>query len=177
MSLQDDLNAEIEAQLDGAWKKCTYGKRFSPAYQLAEEIIKLRILSTSRERNLHPFVKQWHRKWKSRTAHILLLAAMRSATKLRQVADALDAHDAEKRQDPRQANIIKAYTDCVEKSYPPTLPELREKFVARFGQQCWPADFSVRKTLRWLGLPWAKAKRGRPRGSRSQIGNPRRLAE
>jgi hypothetical protein len=162
MSYQDDLNAKIEAQLDAAWKKCTYGKRFSPAYELAEQIIYLRILSTrARERN--PFVRQWERKWKGRTAHVLLLAAMKSAKKLRQVADALDARDAEKRQDPRQANIIKAYTDCVEKSYPPTLPELRKVFAARFGEQCWPADFSVRKTLNWLGLPLAKAKLGRPR--------------
>jgi hypothetical protein len=179
MSQPDDLNAKIEAQLDAAWKKCTYGKRFSPAYELAEQIIYLRILSTpARERNLDPFVRQWERKWKGRTAHALLLAAMKSAKKLRQVADALDARDAEKRQDPRQANIIKAYTDCVEKSYPPTLPELRKVLVARFGEQCWPrSDFSVRKTLKWLDLPLDRARRGRPRSSRSQIGNPRRLAE
>jgi hypothetical protein len=179
-SQQDTRAQKLEAVLDAHWKSL-YGKRYSTApeaYDVAKRIQMLRcIVVIPGTLTYQPFEHQGMpvRPW---VAKSLLNLAITSTTKLRQVADALDFLDAlfsEQTPDDRQVNILRAYADC--DNNPPTLPEVREKFVARFGEQCWPVDFSVRKTLKWLGLPLAKAKRGRPRGSRSQIGNPRRLAQ
>jgi hypothetical protein len=101
------------------------------------------------------------------------------------VADALDAEEEE---DPRRANILKAYEDCIGGRYPPTIAEkgksfvscyvptlaqLRDAFIKRFGKHCWTSDFSVRKTLKILDLPLSPAKQGRPVGSRALIRNQR----
>jgi hypothetical protein len=211
MSLVDDQTAEIDAQLLRALEKCRYGRRYSPAYELALEIKTLRqFLSDRNHSAADRLTLLWNKvetMWLDvfeqkpgldvkelydirvalRTAWILLIAAITTSKKLREVADALDAAPAD---DPRQANILKAYADCIEgryrptvaektdrfvKCYLPTLAQLREAFVERFGEKSWPRDFSVRKTLRLLGLELTKAKRGRPVGSGSKIGNPRRL--
>ncbi len=38
MSLSDDQSAELDAQVDRAWRKCRYGKKYSPAYEVAHRI-------------------------------------------------------------------------------------------------------------------------------------------
>ena len=42
MSLIDDHSAEIDARLDLAWQKCGYGKKYSPAYEVALRIKAIR---------------------------------------------------------------------------------------------------------------------------------------
>jgi hypothetical protein len=180
----DDQSAEIEAQLDAAWQKCGYGKTYSRAYEVAERIKFIRfLLSEKEEKDVDPNLNCVEANYILQTAGILLIAAITTSKKLREIADAIDA---EKRLDPRQANILEAYTDCIEGRYPPTIVEtsecsvtcylptlaqLREAFVKRFGQECWPKDFAVRKTLKVLGLQLSEGKRGRPSGSRSIIHN------
>jgi hypothetical protein len=214
MSLIDDQSAEIDAQLFLARQKSRYGKRYSLAYELALEIKTLReFLSGRRHSAADRLFLLWAKidnVWSDilerratdlepkqayeiyialRTAWELLTAAVSMNKNLRKIADALDAAPAD---DPRQANILKAYADCIEGRYPPTVAEktdrfvkcylptlaqLRDAFVKRFGKECWPRDFAVRKTLKVLGLELSKAKLGRPRGSGSKIGNPRRLEQ
>jgi hypothetical protein len=212
MSLIDDQSAEIDAQLFLARQKSRYGKRYSPAYEVALRIKTIRevlsgkshspgdqlvqlldkiktMLSNMFDRGEVDPEDMVHIRFSLFTAWILLMAAVSTSKKLRKVADALDAKPGD---DPRQANILKAYTDCVNGRYPPTiiergkcfvkcrlptLAQLRDAFVKRFGQECWPTDFAVRKTLNVLGLELSKAQRGRPRGSGSKIGNPRRLEQ
>ncbi len=147
--------------------RAAYGKRYVPElYDLAGGI------QTLRDYELTPSDT---RKVSASVAKKLLSVAISSTAELRQVADALDALDTEERWDPWMANIIYAYSSC--DWYPPTFPELRIKFAAMFGQHCWSTEFAVRKTLKFLGLPLAKAKRGRPGGSRSQISDPSRLGQ
>lgn len=162
-----------------AFLKHRYGKRYSTApeaYDLASQINYARLLPTLPQRLNTSALKQRIRNRLDRLAERLLALAMRSPKQLRIVADALDK---EQKQDPRQANIIGAYLACVRptKGCPPTLAELRREFVAGFGERCWPAPYSVRKTLKALRLPLAKSKRGRPPGAGSQIGNPTRLEQ
>jgi len=149
--------------------RSAYGRRYVPnVYDLAGGIQALRDCGedprTSRMRHTSAWV-----------AKDLLAAAISSTEKLRQVADALDALDTEQGWDPRQSNIIHAYSDC--DNYPPTLREVREKLVAKLDERNWPSEFSVRKTLKLLDLPLRKDKRGRPPGSRSKIGNRRRVEQ
>jgi hypothetical protein len=109
-------------------------------------------------------------------AQRLLAVAMKSPKKLKLIAEILDEEEME---NPRQANIIGAYLACfTTKGCLPTLREVREKLVAKLDERNWPANFSLRKTLKSLNLPLAKGRRGpRPRGSRSQIGNSRRVEQ
>jgi hypothetical protein len=180
------MAAWMGSRIYRALLKSTYGPRYaraSEAHQLAREI--------KWARHVWPRLRPLLQKSKAPTsnreisnlcnrmdqlAQRLLTIAMRSAKELRIIADVLDGKEM---QDPRQANIIAAYWDCLTLTgHPPTLAELRKVFVAGFGKRCWPTtDFSVRKTLQSLGLPLAKAKRGRPHGSRSQIGNLRRVKQ
>jgi hypothetical protein len=163
------------AVIMNALQKVYGGRRRVPPpelYALIGEIMKLRLNAKIQgSSGNRPFQGQ-EKDLRASAAKGLLDIAISSTTELRRLADALDAIEAGGGPDARQMNIVKAYIDC--DNYPPTLRELREKFIARFGQRCWPTDFSVRKTLAWLELPLAKGKRGRPRGSRSLISNPRR---
>lgn len=184
MSLIDDQAAEMDAQLDVAWKKCVYGRRYSPAYELADQIKSLCLFtSLQKGRPTDRAVNRWARQWRAKIAEILLGAAITSSRKLREVADALDA---EKKEDPRQLNILKAYQDCISGRYPPTiiaagkcfvrcsvptLAQLRDAFIKRFGEKCVPADFSLRKTVKVLGLPLNDARLGRPRSTKRRIRN------
>jgi len=181
MSLIDDQAAELDAQLDVAWQRVIYGKTYSPAYGVARRIKEIRkILSAKEMENADPNLIWWERRLLMQAAGMLLMGAVTSSKKLREVADALDA---EKKESPSKANILRAYEDCIEGRYSPTvvargecflrcsvptLAQLRDAFIRRFGEQCWPSEFGVRKTLRNLGLPLRKAKKGRPVGSRSQ---------
>lgn len=123
------------------------------------------------------------RRYIVQTAGILLISAITATKELRKVADALDAEENEA---AGQANILRAYEDCVEGRYPPTvakmgkgfvncyvptLAQLRDAFIRRFGQRCLTSDFGIRKTVKSLGLPLSKSRLGRPIGSRSVIRN------
>jgi len=209
VSLVDDRSAEIDAQLDLSWQKFRYGKKYSPAYEVALRIKTIRevlsgkshspgdrlvllldkvktVLSNAFDRGEVDPEDIVHIRFSLLTAWILLMAAVATSKKLRKVADALDAKPGD---DPRQANILNAYADCIEGRYPPTVAEkgdcfvkcnlptlsqLRDAFVKRFGEKCWPGDFSVRNTLRVLGLELTKAKRGPKVGSRTLIRNRKR---
>lgn len=187
MSQYDDELAEQEARLDAAWQKCFYGKRYSPAYELAMKIKAIRyILKEKEEGKADPELNPGEQRYLLSTAGWLLLAAITSSQKLVEVAKALEA---ERSEDPRQINILRAYEDCIEGRYPPTvvevgkcytkcevptLAQLRDAFIKRFGEQCWSSDFATRKTLRILGLPLSEAQRGRPPGRRSIIRNSKR---
>ena len=211
MSLVDDRAAEIDAQLSRAWQKCRYGKKYSPAYEVARQIKTLRkFLSSKNHSAVNRLILLWRKldaawlgimgrtpdldvkEWCDlhialSTAWVLLVVTVSSNKKFRKIADALDAQPSG--EDPRLANILKAYDDCIDGTYPPTIVEkgdgfvrchlptlaqLRDRFEKRFGQKCWPGDFSVRKTLRLLGLELSEAKRGPKVGSRSLIRNRKR---
>jgi hypothetical protein len=168
LSQQDAKTQKLEMMADAFWKTI-YGRRYATAreaYELAQGIEILRTIVVSPAASAYRRFEDQDMHLRAWAGKSLLDFAISSTTKLRQVADALDAVEAEKRQDPRQFNILNAYSIC--DNYPPTLAELRETFVAKLGWRSWPRDYSVRKTLKWLGLPLAKAKRGRPRGSRSK---------
>jgi hypothetical protein len=209
MSLIDDQSAEIDAQLEIAQQKCLYGKKYSPAFEVALRIKTIRALLSGKTHSpgdqlvlLLDKIKTVlskvfdrgevapeeivHILFSLQTAWILLVGAVSMNKSLREIADALDASPGD---DPRQANILKAYADCIDGRYPPTVAEkgdcfvkcylptlaqLRNAFMKRFGEECWPGDFSVRKTLNLLGLEVTKDKRGPKVGSRSLIRNRKR---
>jgi hypothetical protein len=165
---------EFETVMAGALMRRDYGRRYATApevYALAGGIHFLQGFAEDPQASYWPSLIRDKHRASAWAAKRLLEVAISSTTKLRQVADAVDSLYAEQRRDARQANIIHAYGACG--NYPPSFPELRKTFVAKFGKRCWPTDFSVRNTLKWLGLPLAKAKRGRPHGSRSIIRNRR----
>lgn len=133
--------------------------------------------------NVEPNLNSWQRKLIEETASVLLLGAITASSKLHDVATALETEASES---PTQAHILKAYEDCIEGRYPPTrtergkcfvrcspptLAQLQEAFIKRFGQQCWPSRQGVEKMLRTFELPLSKAKRGRPVGSKTKIRN------
>jgi len=164
------------------WQKIRYGRRYSELYELARDIKSLRpLLKTLEQAGRDYEVDPIETKRAMTVAMSLLGAAATSSKKLREIAAALDAEISK---DPFQVNILRAYQDCtVTPEQPPTFPDLRRAFVNRFSRD-WregsdsdyggKTDYSVRKTLTVLGLPLANAKRGRPAGVRSQIGNPNR---
>ena len=154
--------------------RCAHGRRYSKApeaYELAREINYARFLCTLQKTSRPSPLEQKLRNRMDRMAQRLLAVAMESPKKLRLIAHVLDEEESH---DPGQANIIGAYLASLTLTgHRPTLAELRKEFAARFGKQSWRGNFSVRKTLKLLRLPLAKAKRGRPHGSRSKISNPR----
>jgi hypothetical protein len=198
----DNWNDLIDEELDLAWERSAYGRRYSPVYAMSKQIKVIRFfLSRFTGRTVEEAVRElgpvclkieevnWSGKHPDkkiealledegdmllRTSWLLLMGAVLSTKKLRELADALDAEPGV---DPRQANILNAYVECCAISCPPTLPELRNVFVKRHGKQSWRSDFAVRKTLKKLGLRLSDARRGRPRGARSLIGNPKRREE
>jgi hypothetical protein len=188
MSFHDEQAAELEAKIDSAWQKCLCGRKYSPAFEAARRIEVVRWILAAKEEGktgTSPDLNEFERRYLLQTAGLLLLAAVTRTKKLRQIADALDAKQQEA---PGQTNVLRAYEDCVEGRYPPTIAEtgkcfvrcyvptfaqLRDAFIRRFGGQCLPTDWGMRKTLAVLGLPLNKSKRGRPVGSSSVIGNPK----
>ena len=169
MRQQDQQLPEWERVTAVALMRAGHGRRYVPeVYDLAGGIQALRDCGEDPQTSMM-------RKLSAEVRKGLLEAAIRSTAELRQVADALDALDTEERWDPRMANIVYAYAGC--ENYPPTLREVREKLVAKLDERNWPSEFSVRKTLKLLDLPLRKDKRGRPPGSRSKIGNRRRVEQ
>jgi hypothetical protein len=169
----------VAATIAAAFLRSTHGKRYSKspkAFELASEIRYARSTfpRESDSADLKQRERNQIRKRKGSMGQRLLEIAMRSAKELRLVADALEEEESE---DPRQSNIIGAYLVFLRKRLIPTLAELREEFEERFGKESWTGDFSVRKTLKLLGLPLAPARRGRPRDPRSKIGNLRRIQQ
>lgn len=161
MSLVDDWAAEVEAELDHAWQKCWYGKRHSSAHELALRLDRIKKMLSNKENGDSPAdLNEVESRFMLQTAGLLLIAAYTDVNKLREVANALEQ---EKADDPRQRNILNAYSTAIERTYPPTLKELKTSFVELFGTSKWTSDFSVRKTLRILGLPLRGDKLGRPK--------------
>jgi hypothetical protein len=165
-SQQGAKTQKFQAVFEAFWKSF-YGKRYTArreAYDLASGIQTLRCIAMHPETYAYRLFKDQDLPLKAWAAKSLLATALTSNAKLRQVADVLDFLDtpwSELTPDARQLNILRAYAHC--DNDPPTLGEVRQKFLASVGRRCWPTDFSVRKTLKSLGLPLAKAKRGRPR--------------
>lgn len=50
MSYADDRSAELDAQLERAWQKCLYGRKYSRAYALASRIKDVRLILKEKER-------------------------------------------------------------------------------------------------------------------------------
>jgi hypothetical protein len=113
-----------------------------------------------------------------KTKETLLWLALNDPERLRKVADALlwlKRGEPRSVKCPRGRDLIAAYEAC--QSFPPTFSEIKQRFIAKFGKAKWngadeddPAsgDYSARKTLRAIGLPWRKTKSGRPKGSKAQ---------
>jgi hypothetical protein len=151
MSRVDDESAEIEEKLDRAWQKCLYGRQYSPAFEVARRINAIRsILSAKEEGKADAELNYVERKYLLQTAGLLLISGITASKKLREIANALDA---EQQESAGQANILRAYEDCVEGRYPPTIAEegecfgrcylptigeLRDAFIKRFGEPLVP---------------------------------------
>ena len=168
---------DIQSRIAFARKRAALGRQYATetgAYELADMIKSLRGLPIIPQKSDSLTLNQHIRNRRARAAYYLLKAATISTKSLRLIANALDAIDAGQGENPSQDNIIrayeKAYKDCGRRA--PTFPELRETFVAMFGERSWRgshaersepgSDYSVRKTLKSLELPLAGAKRGRP---------------
>jgi hypothetical protein len=99
-------------------------------------------------------------------AFCLLLMACTAPRDLRDLAEALcNGTDVASVTPPRPIalELVNAYEQCT--AFHPTLPEVRETFIAR--KKCrWPGDFYARRALRSLGLVLRAATRGRPTGPR-----------
>jgi hypothetical protein len=128
MSRIDDEIAEIEEKLDRALEKCAYGRKYSPAYRVAREIKMFRKILSKKCGNsrtpahelflLWPKIEalllgmeddeksdpvEWNQlRWFAGAGWGLLVGAVCDSKRLREVANALDALDAEKRVDPHQ---------------------------------------------------------------------------
>jgi hypothetical protein len=95
-------------------------------------------------------------------------------TDLRDLADAIEHFSDELRVDARRANIVQSWFAAVAlKESEPTLAEVKECFLSYFHTQMLPTDYSIRKTLKLLGLTLRKAKRGRPPRAGSKKRRPR----
>jgi hypothetical protein len=157
---------DIQSRISFARKRAAFGRQYATetgAYELADMIKALPTRPTIPQRL--DSLDQRARYQMAKTAHYLLTAATTSTKSLRLVADALDDLDADRGENPSQDNIItayeKAYNTCGKRA--PTFPELRQTFVAMFGERSWRgSDYSVRKTLKSLELPLTRAKLGRP---------------
>jgi hypothetical protein len=163
------MNARERAELThNAVLHCIYGK-WTPAKEAA-------LMLTCHTMN------DEFREW---AKEALLHDARNNPEALRELAGALCRLKAHKRDKcPRGHNLITAYTLCA--SFPPTLDEVKERFIAVFGENKWNGgnaddlsrgDFSARETLRLLKLPLKKMKPGRPKGSKSLASGPQGLKE
>jgi hypothetical protein len=168
---------EIQGRISFARKRAAFGKQYATetgAYELADMIKSLRAFPIIPQKSDSLTLDRHMRTRRAKTAYYLLKAATISIESLRLVADALDAIDSERGENPSQDNIITAYEKAYEKNgkRAPTFPELRKTFLAMFGELCWRgSDYSVRKTLKSLELPLTRAKPGRhpgPPGSKKR---------
>ena len=176
MSLIDDQAAELEAAIQNAKARLAYGKHF-PARQLAKQIQCLRKMLVTEYGTLERAVdalsdSDEQNKGNVMLAHLfgtsLLKAALINPKAIRFIAEAFGKLEDRRAIGGRRAMaIITAYEEC--DLFPPTLGELRHKFIARFGEDHWRSDFSVRDTLRSLDLPLRKSRVGRPPGAKSVL--------
>jgi hypothetical protein len=181
VSRVDDQLAEFEAVIENAKARIAHGKHF-PARQLAKEISALRKLLLQEYGTLDNVLDAFRMPEPSAIVELaqgyglsLLSLALINPKALTLVGKAFPRLQDSGVTDPRANAIIDAYEHC--RSFPPTFREFKRVFIDRFGERRWRSDFSMRKTLRFLQLPLVPSKRGRPRGSGSQIGNPRRLEQ
>jgi hypothetical protein len=174
MSFADDQEEERRLAIENARARIAHGKHF-PARDLAENIAIVRdmllkeygtladaidALDAISEQEKGPVMMA--RRFGTR----LLEVALINPEALRRVAEAFSQLADDGAQDPRAERIISAYEDC---PFPPTFAELKRAFIERFGDNRWPADFAVRKTLQSLDLPLGTATLGRPPGSKNKI--------
>jgi hypothetical protein len=173
---EQDQAKEIRRRIIFARKTAAFGKRYATetgAYELADMIKSLRAFPVLPRKSDSRTLDQYVRTRRARTAFYLLKAATISSKSLRLIANALDAID-DRGENPSQDNIIKAYEKAYEKcdaKRAPTFPELRETFLAMFGERRWRgshrdpsergSDWAVRKTLTSLRLPLTRASPGR----------------
>lgn len=171
------MNAEERTKLiASAIFHCNYGKR-TVAKELALELTRLSRRKTNDE-------------YREQVKEALLQLAPNNAERLLEIAKALCwLKEARKRDKcPRGHDLVAAYSQCAflqpAPSFPPTLNQVKEAFVAWFGKKKWGdndddqsrGDFSARKTLKILGLPLKEMKKGRPRGSKSsRLSGPQAL--
>ena len=175
---EQDRIKEIQSLISFARKTAAFGRRYATetgAYELADMIKSLQGFPIIPQKS-DPFTLDQHlRTLRAKTAFYLLKAATISSKSLRSIANALEAIDADRGENPSQDNIITAYEKAYRKcggKRAPTFPELRETFLAIFGERCWRgshrdpsergSDYAVRKTLKSLGLPLTRASPGRP---------------
>jgi hypothetical protein len=187
---------EIQGRISFARKRAAFGKQYATetgAYELANMIKSLRAFPIIPQKSDSLTLDQYVRTRRARTAFYLLKAATISSKSLQLIAKALDAIDADLGENPSQDNIIMAYEKAYEKcdaKRAPTFSELRETFLAMFGERCWrgahrdtserASDFPVRKTLKSLELPLTEDKLGRPprtgpKKPRTQWGEPTKV--
>jgi len=171
VSFTDDRAAEIDAYLERAWEKVRWGRRHSPAFEVARQLLAFRKLGWRPDFDpLEDFGRDPKRRFLIRLAMVLLAAGITGSRKLGAVVNALRAYESEvRRKDPAQANILMAYTQCAYESFPPTFAEWRRQFIHRFGTRSLRSETSVRKTLGILDLPLSEGVVGRPRGSRARV--------
>ena len=108
--------------------------------------------------------------YREQAKETLLWLALNNPDGLRELADALCWLKRAKREKcPRGHNLVTAYAAC--DSFPPTFGAIKHAFIAKFGKKKWDGgnehdpscgDYSARKTLKALRLPWVKIKTGRP---------------
>jgi hypothetical protein len=88
---------------------------------------------------------------------------------LRDVADAIERFSDESRIDGRRANIVQSWFAATYlKKSEPTLAEVKECFLKYFHPRMLPTNYSMRKTLKLVGLRLRKDKLGRPPRAGSQ---------
>jgi hypothetical protein len=114
--------------------------------------------------------------YREQAKETLLWLALNNPERLREFADALCRLKRAKRDKcPRGHNLVTAYAAC--ESLPPAFGEIKQAFIAKFGKKKWDGgneddpscgDYSARKTLKALRLPWTKIKTGRPSGLKSR---------
>jgi hypothetical protein len=103
---------------------------------------------------------------------------------LRKISDALDALEGKGKFGPKDSslNIVTSYYAAVDHLHDihfgkdegliesgeedptiPTLAEVKEQFIQLFGERLLPADWTIRKTLKRMGIPLRAGQRGRPK--------------
>jgi hypothetical protein len=131
-----------------------------------------------REEEYHPLLKGY-----------LLFLALNNPEELCKVGKELCRQKRRRRNPlwkcPRGHDLQAAYYEaCSDSTSAPTFSKVKAAFIAKHGKTKWgnndddpkAGDFSARMTLNILGLPLQKAKRGRPRGSKSsRLSGPQAL--
>jgi len=189
VSFVNDETAEIDAAIENAKARIAYGKHFTfrrfarTISILRKELMKeygtlqraVEALSDLDEENKLSLLQSYanSKRWNpflhmalSYGTPLVLIALLRPKG-FYLIFRAFMQIEESSADDPHAEKIITSYDEC--ELFPPTLRELKSVFIARFGEDHWRGDFSVRDTLRFLKLPLRKDKRGRPVGAKSEL--------